>query len=97
MNELDVWLGKPVNLRCQPLQGGVICCQTNESRKPGLRIFMNSTFVDIYRPIAILMIAAIGFAVAPLAMAWLWAKRFSLHKPGPVKNSTYECGLECEG
>jgi NADH-quinone oxidoreductase subunit A len=55
---------------------------------------MNSSFVEIYGPIAILMIAALGFAVAPLAMAWLCAKKFSIHKPGPVKNSTYECGLE---
>jgi NADH:ubiquinone oxidoreductase subunit 3 (subunit A) len=55
---------------------------------------MNSSFVDTYQPIAILMIAAIGFAVSPLVMAWLWSKKFSLRKPGPIKNSTYECGLE---
>jgi NADH:ubiquinone oxidoreductase subunit 3 (subunit A) len=55
---------------------------------------MNSTFIDIYRPIAILMIAAVGFAVAPLALAWIWSKKFSPRKPGPLKNSTYECGLE---
>jgi NADH-quinone oxidoreductase subunit A len=55
---------------------------------------MNSPFIDIYRPIAILMIAAIGFAVSPLVMAWLWSKKFSPRKPGPIKNSTYECGLE---
>ena len=55
---------------------------------------MNPHFLDIYRPIGILMIAAIGFAVAPLAMAWLWAKKFSPRKPGLVKNATYECGLE---
>jgi NADH-quinone oxidoreductase subunit A len=55
---------------------------------------MNSLFIHIYGPIAILMIAAIGFAVSPLAMAWLWSKKFSPGKPGPVKNATYECGLE---
>ena len=55
---------------------------------------MNAHFIDIYRPIGILMIAAIGFAVAPLAMAWIWAKKFSPRKPGLVKNATYECGLE---
>ena len=55
---------------------------------------MNSSFAQIYGPIAILMIAAVGFAIAPLAIAWLWAKRFSIRKPGPVKNSSYECGLE---
>jgi NADH-quinone oxidoreductase subunit A len=55
---------------------------------------MNSHFVDTYRPIAILMIAAAGFAIAPLFIAWLWSKKFSPRKPGPVKNSTYECGLK---
>jgi NADH-quinone oxidoreductase subunit A len=55
---------------------------------------MNLSFLDTYGPIAILMIAAIGFAVFPLVMAWLWSRKFSLHKPGPVKNATYECGLE---
>lgn len=55
---------------------------------------MNLSFIDIYRPIAILMIAAIGFAIAPLLMAWLWSKKFSPRKPGPAKNSAYECGLE---
>jgi NADH:ubiquinone oxidoreductase subunit 3 (subunit A) len=54
---------------------------------------MNSTFVETYQPIAILMVAAIGFAALPLVLARLWSKRFSLRKPGPVKNSTYECGL----
>ena len=58
---------------------------------------MTSPFIDTYRPIGILMIAAIGFAVSPLAMAWLWSKKFSLRKPGPVKNSIYECGLESKG
>ena len=55
---------------------------------------MNSHFIDIYQPIVILMIAAAGFAVTPLGMAWLWSKKFSPRKPGPVKNSTYECGLK---
>ena len=55
---------------------------------------MHSPFVEIYRPIAILMIAALGFAVAPLLMAWLWAKSFAIKKSGPIKNATYECGLE---
>jgi NADH:ubiquinone oxidoreductase subunit 3 (subunit A) len=54
---------------------------------------MNPTFVETYQPIAILMVAAIGFAVLPLVLARIWAKRFSLRKPGPVKNATYECGL----
>lgn len=55
---------------------------------------MDSHFAETYGPIAILMVGAIGFAVAPLALAWLWSKKFSLKKPGPMKNTTYECGLE---
>jgi NADH-quinone oxidoreductase subunit A len=50
-----------------------------------------------YLPIVVLFIAAIGFALAPLALAWLWAKKFSPQKPGPDKNATYECGLESKG
>jgi NADH:ubiquinone oxidoreductase subunit 3 (subunit A) len=49
---------------------------------------------DPYLSIAVLAIAAAGFAIAPLGLAWLWAKKFSPRKPGPNKNTTYECGLE---
>jgi len=50
-----------------------------------------------YLPVLILLLGAIGFAVAPLALAWLWAKKFSPQKPGPDKNAVYECGLESTG
>ena len=50
-----------------------------------------------YLPILILMFAAVGFALLPLALAWLWAKKFSPAKPGDNKNATYECGLESKG
>src|ERR1044071_8893614 len=50
-----------------------------------------------YWPVIILMFAAIGFALTPLALAWLWAKKFSPKKPGHDKNATYECGLESKG
>jgi NADH:ubiquinone oxidoreductase subunit 3 (subunit A) len=55
---------------------------------------MTRTAPDSYLPIVVLAIAAAGFAVTPLALAWLWAKKFSPRKPGPYKNTTYECGLE---
>ncbi|MEO6806316.1 MAG: NADH-quinone oxidoreductase subunit A [Edaphobacter sp.] len=55
---------------------------------------MTSMAPDSYLPIVVLAIAAAGFAIAPLGLAWLWAKRFSPRKPGPLKNTTYECGLE---
>ena len=50
-----------------------------------------------YLFIVILMIAAAAFAVTPLALAWLWAKKFSPRKPGKDKNAIYECGLQSKG
>ena len=50
-----------------------------------------------YLFIVLLAIAAVVFALAPLRLGWLWAKRFSPRKPGPVKNAIYECGLESKG
>src|SRR5271154_4319326 len=55
---------------------------------------MNQPVLDPYLLIVILAIAVAGFAPSPLVMAWLWSKKFSPRKPGPVKNATYECGLE---
>jgi NADH:ubiquinone oxidoreductase subunit 3 (subunit A) len=52
---------------------------------------------NAYLPIVLLFLAAAGFALAPLALAWLWAKAFSPRKPGPDKNAIYECGLESKG
>src|ERR1700749_4808735 len=50
-----------------------------------------------YLPIIVLLLGALGFAVAPLALAWIWAKKFSPAKPGQSKNAVYECGLEASG
>ena len=58
---------------------------------------MNQPVLEPYLPIVVLAIAAAGFAISPLALAWLWAKKFSPRKPGGVKNSIYECGLESKG
>ena len=52
---------------------------------------------DAYLPVLVLLFGAIGFAVAPLVLAWLWAKKFSPQKPGHDKNAIYECGLESSG
>jgi len=52
---------------------------------------------DSYLPIAVLLLGALGFAVTPLALAWVWAKQFSPSKPGNDKNAIYECGLESTG
>ena len=45
----------------------------------------------------VFIVAAVLFAVAPLALAALWARKYSPAKPGPDKNATYECGLESKG
>src|SRR3954469_24511604 len=50
-----------------------------------------------YLVIVVLLVGAVLFALTPLALAWLWAKKFSPRKPGPDKNATYECGLESKG
>ena len=50
-----------------------------------------------YLFLVVFMAAALGFALAPLALAALWARKFSPNKPGPDKNATYECGLEAKG
>lgn len=50
-----------------------------------------------YLFIAVLLAGAVAFAVIPLGLAWLWAKKFSPRKPGPDKSAIYECGLESQG
>ncbi len=45
----------------------------------------------------VLAAGALGFAIAPLALAWIWARKFSPRKPGKDKNAIYECGLESKG
>jgi NADH:ubiquinone oxidoreductase subunit 3 (subunit A) len=50
-----------------------------------------------YLVLVLLMVSAVGFAAAPLTLAWLWARFFSPQKPGADKNAIYECGLESKG
>jgi NADH-quinone oxidoreductase subunit A len=50
-----------------------------------------------YLFLVIFLVAALLFALVPLALARLWAKRFSPQKPGEQKNAIYECGLESKG
>ena len=50
-----------------------------------------------YLFIVVMLVGAVAFALAPLALAWLWAKKFSPRKTGQDKNATYECGLESKG
>jgi len=53
-----------------------------------------------YSPYLFLALLALGaclFALAPLGLAWLWARYFSPAKQGQEKNATYECGVESKG
>src|SRR5881394_886741 len=50
-----------------------------------------------YLVIIVLLVGAVLFALTPLALAWIWAKKFSARKPGQDKNAIYECGLESKG
>ena len=50
-----------------------------------------------YLLILVLLVGAVGFSLVPLALAWLWARKFSPNKPGNDKNAIYECGLESKG
>ena len=47
--------------------------------------------------VSLLAVAATGFALGPLLLAWIWARLFSPRKPGRDKNAIYECGLESKG
>jgi NADH:ubiquinone oxidoreductase subunit 3 (subunit A) len=50
-----------------------------------------------YFSLAVLFVAALGFGLAPLGLAWVWQRVFSPAKPNAVKNAIYECGLESRG
>ncbi len=47
-----------------------------------------------YLFLVVLTVAALLFALAPLALARLWARFLSPRKPGTIKSDVYECGLE---
>lgn len=50
-----------------------------------------------YFSLAVLFVAALGFGLAPLGLAWLWARVYSPQKRNRLKNAIYECGLESKG
>src|SRR5258706_7853237 len=58
---------------------------------------MNPVQYSPYLLAGVFAVAAVLFGLVPLAMARLWAGKFSPAKPGPDKNAIYECGLESKG
>src|SRR5260370_32269061 len=50
-----------------------------------------------YLLIVVLLFGAVAFALGPVVLARLWARKFSPRKPGHDKNAIYECGLESKG
>jgi NADH-quinone oxidoreductase subunit A len=50
-----------------------------------------------YFSLAVLFIAALGFGLTPLGLAWLWRRTLAPAKPNAIKNAIYECGLESTG
>ena len=48
---------------------------------------------DNYLLLGVMALLAVGFAVVPLVLAAVLAPR----KPGAIKESAYECGLESKG
>ncbi len=55
------------------------------------------TEANPYLSILVLLVGALAFALVPLGLGYLWARRFSPRKPGQDKNAIYECGLESKG
>ncbi len=53
--------------------------------------------VNQYFFLAVFCGVAFVFPLMPLALAWLWRKFLQPPKPGPDKNSTYECGIKVTG
>ena len=63
--------------------------------KPGIYLMLFAA--NPWPPIVALLAGGLIFGMAPLALAKLWAMKFSPAKPGKEKNAIYECGLESAG
>ena len=50
-----------------------------------------------YLFLALFLAVAVAFPLILLSVAQLWVRIFQPAKPGPMKNSTYECGLAASG
>jgi NADH-quinone oxidoreductase subunit A len=51
-----------------------------------------------YGRVAILLLLALTFPALPLGVSFILHRfRFRPERPDPIKNATYECGVEAEG
>jgi NADH:ubiquinone oxidoreductase subunit 3 (subunit A) len=50
-----------------------------------------------YLTLLVLLVGALVFALGPILLAKIWARKYSPPKPGQDKNAIYECGLESTG
>jgi NADH-quinone oxidoreductase subunit A len=55
---------------------------------------LTHTQINPLQFLAVFIAVAIVFALTPLLIARLWASLVSPQKRGPIKNATYECGLD---
>lgn len=47
-----------------------------------------------YAFLALYLLVAAAFPFILLSVTWIWARVFQPCKPNPIKNATYECGLD---
>ena len=50
-----------------------------------------------YLTLLVLLVGVLVFALGPIVLAKIWARKYSPPKPGQDKNAIYECGLESKG
>ncbi|MGH7995439.1 MAG: NADH-quinone oxidoreductase subunit A [Opitutaceae bacterium] len=60
-------------------------------------IYLTIIAPNPWPPVVTLLVCGLLFGLAPLALAKVWAWKFSPAKPGAQKNAIYECGLESKG
>ena len=50
--------------------------------------------LDQYLPVLLFLLVGVGVGVAPMAIGWILSSILGFQRPGPAKNSPYECGFE---
>jgi NADH-quinone oxidoreductase subunit A len=50
-----------------------------------------------YAALAVFFAVALAFPLILLGVSWLWRRGFTPQRPGAIKNSVYESGVESKG